>query len=386
MALKKFLNKEWKMAFITLQIQNKEVSKHPLDKNKVIKIGQLKENDIVIDNLAVSGRHAEILWEERGFIINDIGSHNGTFIAENTIKSRRLAEGDVITIGKHELLFSEQELQYSSSNSKQKKSLNFHSKSQGPTSFLNTRQQRNILEQYDRMGYKKPLLVVKYKDKMLYKFLLKFKNTSIGRNPNNNIVIDNTAVSSEHAVITSDGSKFTIKDLGSKNGIFVNKKLVKTCKLFNGDIITIGKHEIVFEEVGTYKYDEVAKPLVESQLMFSTDGTTCLKTKKHQEMLSDISDKKSKAGFTFLKGGQGYVSINSKTFKIGKCKSSDIIVKGLMVGDTAALITSIGNNYYLTYQKGITKPEVNGNMIKGSVKLKNADIIKIGAIELKFNS
>ena len=42
--------------------------------------------------------------------------------------------------------------------------------------------------------------------------------------------------------------------------------------------------------------------------------------------------------------------------------------------------------YYLTYQKGITKPVVNGNMIKGSVKLKNADIIKIGATELKFNS
>jgi pSer/pThr/pTyr-binding forkhead associated (FHA) protein len=374
------------MAFITLQIQNKEISRHPLDKNKVIKIGRLKENDIVIDNLAVSGRHAEILWEERGFIINDIGSRNSTFIAGNPIKSRRLAEGDVITVGKHELLFSEHELQYSSSNSKQEKSLNFHSKSHDPTSFLNTRQQRNILEQYDRMGYKKPLLVVKYKDKMLYKFLLKFKNTSIGRNPNNNIVIDNTAVSSEHAVITSDGSKFTIKDLGSKNGIFVNKKLVKTCKLFNGDIITIGKHEIVFEEVGTYTYDEVAKPLVESQLMFSTDGTTFLKTKKHQEMISDISDKKSKAGFTFLKGGQGYVSINSKTFKIGKCKSSDIIVKGLMVGDTAALITSIENNYYLTYQKGITKPDVNGNMIKGSVKLKNADIIKIGAIELKFIS
>ena len=57
-----------------------------------------------------------------------------------------------------------------------------------------------------------------------------------------------------------------------------------------------------------------------------------------------------------------------------------------MVGDTAALITSIENNYYLTYQKGITKPVVNGNMIKGSVKLKNADIIKIGTTELKFNS
>jgi pSer/pThr/pTyr-binding forkhead associated (FHA) protein len=374
------------MAFITLQIQNKEISRHPLDKNKVIKIGRLKENDIVIDNLAVSGRHAEILWEERGFIINDIGSRNSTFIAGNPIKSRRLAEGDVITVGKHELLFSEQELQYSSTDSEQEKSFNFHSKSHDPTSFLDTRQQRNILEQYDRMGYKKPLLVVKYKDKMLYKFLLKFKNTSIGRNPNNNIAIDNTAVSSEHAVITSDGSKFTIKDLGSKNGIFVNKELVKTCKLFNGDIITIGKHEIVFEEVGTYTYDEVAKPLVESQLMLSTDGTTCLKTKKHQEMISDISDKKSKAGFTFLKGGRGYVSINSKTFKIGKCKSSDIIVKGLMVGDTAALITSIENHYYLTYQKGITKPVVNGNMIKGSVKLKNADIIKIGTTELKFNS
>ena len=76
----------------------------------------------------------------------------------------------------------------------------------------------------------------------------------------------------------------------------------------------------------------------------------------------------------------------AKPSKSGKCKSSDIIVNGLMVGDTAALITSIENHYYLTYQKGITKPVVNGNMIKGSLKLKNADIIKIGTTELKFNS
>lgn len=370
------------MAFTTLKINNKEVAKHRLNKNNVIKIGRLPENDIVIDNPAVSGRHAEIFWDEKGFIVKDTGSRNGTFIAGNPIKSRRLSEGDIITIGKHELVFSEKELKQDSANPAPESSSVPHStQGQDQTIYLDTKKQKETLEKLDRLGQRKPLLVVKYKDKVLYKYLLKYQQTSIGRNPDNKIVIDNTAVSSRHAVITANGPAYTVEDLDSKNGTYVNKERIKTRELLNGDIIMIGRHEIVFEEGGTYTYDEIAQPL-QSEAITAGDGTVCISTREYRKILSNDAS----TGLTFLKGGQGHVPINKNILKIGKNKSSDIVVKGFLVGDTAALIISKENTCYLAYKKGFAKPTVNGTRIKGTVKLKTGDIIQIGDAELKFNA
>ncbi len=367
------------MAFITLKIGNKDIAKHPLNKNNVIKIGRLPENDIVIDNPAVSGRHAEILREKKGFIIKDVGSRNGTFIAGNPIKSRRLSDGDIITIGKHELIFSEQELAHGAGDLIPESHPASYTRGQDTTIYLDTKKQKETLEKLDRLGERKPLMVVKYKDKVLYKYLLKYRQTSIGRNSDNHMVIDNAAVSSRHAVIVFDGSAYAIEDLDSKNGTYVNKKKIDTCKLFNGDIIMIGKHEIVYEEGGTYTYDEIAQPL-QHESMHGGDGTVYINTREYKKILSNDPE----AGLTFLKGGEGHVPITKTLLKIGKNISSDVVVKGFLVGDTAALITSKQNDYYLTYQNGFAKPAVNGNPIKGTVKLKPGDIIRIGATELKF--
>lgn len=63
---------------------------------------------------------------------------------------------------------------------------------------------------------------------------------SIGRKRENNLPLDDPMVSREHARIEQELSGFSIRDLGSKNGVFVNEKLVDSSSLKNGDIIRIG--------------------------------------------------------------------------------------------------------------------------------------------------
>jgi pSer/pThr/pTyr-binding forkhead associated (FHA) protein len=72
------------------------------------------------------------------------------------------------------------------------------------------------------------------------------ERTTLGRRPYNDIVIDNLAVSGEHAVIHMTEDDVEIEDLGSTNGTYVNAKAIKRQELRNGDIIEVGKYKIRF--------------------------------------------------------------------------------------------------------------------------------------------
>ena len=73
----------------------------------VVTIGRKMVNDVVIDNLAVSGHHARVIQESGTFFVEDTGSTNGTFLNDVKIEKRRLQYGDQIRVGKHVLVFEE---------------------------------------------------------------------------------------------------------------------------------------------------------------------------------------------------------------------------------------------------------------------------------------
>jgi len=68
-----------------------------------ITIGRNKDNDIQIENLAVSGRHARIKKHRNDYFIEDLKSTNGTFLNEKRISKEVLKNNDAVTIGKHTL-------------------------------------------------------------------------------------------------------------------------------------------------------------------------------------------------------------------------------------------------------------------------------------------
>ena len=97
---------------------------------------------------------------------------------------------------------------------------------------------------------------------------------SIGRNPKNDIQIDNPAVSSSHAVIKRVMNTYFIEDLGSTNGTFVNEKKIDKYELLDGDEVIIGKHSLGFHYVGGVGQNQT-----------NFDKTVILDTRKQKELL-----------------------------------------------------------------------------------------------------
>jgi pSer/pThr/pTyr-binding forkhead associated (FHA) protein len=90
-----------------------------------------------------------------------------------------------------------------------------------------------------------PKLVLKFENSVLKEVAVGSKEVSIGRSPDNGIVIDNPAVSHYHARVFNEEGRLMLEDFGSLNGTFVNGQRVKMVTLKPGDSVAIGKHTIV---------------------------------------------------------------------------------------------------------------------------------------------
>ncbi len=92
------------MAKLVLSFNGEVVKEYKLDK-EILTIGRKPENDIHIDNLAVSSKHAKVLTILNDSFIEDLDSTNGTLIGENKINKHALQNGENIVIGNHELKY-----------------------------------------------------------------------------------------------------------------------------------------------------------------------------------------------------------------------------------------------------------------------------------------
>ncbi|MFM1895155.1 MAG: hypothetical protein RLZZ385_229 [Pseudomonadota bacterium] len=90
---------------IELCFNSRKLAEYPLDK-EVLRIGRRDDNDVKIDNLAVSGHHARLFRETDDWFLEDLDSTNGTFVNGRAVKKHPLRHGDSIVIGKHELRYA----------------------------------------------------------------------------------------------------------------------------------------------------------------------------------------------------------------------------------------------------------------------------------------
>lgn len=95
------------MAKLILKFEAAVLKEIPLQK-ATISVGRAPGNDVVIDNLAVSGHHARLLLDQDHYVVEDMSSLNGTFVNNQRIRRSQLKDGDEIMIGKHSLVYHEE--------------------------------------------------------------------------------------------------------------------------------------------------------------------------------------------------------------------------------------------------------------------------------------
>jgi pSer/pThr/pTyr-binding forkhead associated (FHA) protein len=98
------------MARLILSLDGQVMAEYNMNKERYT-VGRLPDNDIRIDNAAVSGHHSLVINILNDSFLEDLNSTNGTYVNGKLIKKHALQHGDVITVGHHQLRFMEDDEQ-----------------------------------------------------------------------------------------------------------------------------------------------------------------------------------------------------------------------------------------------------------------------------------
>jgi len=246
-----------------------------------------------------------------------------------------------------------------------------------------------------------PKITLKFKDNVLADYHLPPGcSLKIGRQKDNDVIIENLAVSGYHGKIDSAGDGFVYVDLKSKNGSFINEERVSSHWLDDGDVINIGKHSLIFAyfESESLAVDKQASEM-ENTMIIDTNEYRSMVEKSDPEPTAaappepaslatpanNKQKKKVRGYLTYLVGGEGTLALKQKVIKIGKDAASDILVPGWQIGKTAATISRARDGYFFSYVSGFAKPRINNKKAsKKPQKLSELDIISIGSTKLQF--
>lgn len=98
------------MARLILSLDGQTLAEYNMTKERYT-VGRLPDNDIRIDNAAVSGHHSLIINILNDSFLEDLNSTNGTYVNGKLIKKHALQQGDVVTVGHHQLRYVDDQVQ-----------------------------------------------------------------------------------------------------------------------------------------------------------------------------------------------------------------------------------------------------------------------------------
>ena len=238
-----------------------------------------------------------------------------------------------------------------------------------------------------------PTLVLKFENSVLTERPVNSDGVSIGRSPNNGIVIDNPSVSHYHARVFKEEDRLMLEDFGSLNGTFVNGQRVQMVTLKPGDSVAIGKHTIVVAESRDVAGAEASgQPRSAAPKI---NETVMLGTKARHEFIqkvalggenSQVAPARLKIATLVVKKGrvdQREYTLTDKLTVIGKSEMATVKLKSWFAPKAAAQINRReDNSYYIGSASRV--PIVNGDAIERPQKLSAGDIIEVAGLKLEF--
>ena len=250
-------------------------------------------------------------------------------------------------------------------------------------------------------------LTLKYEKTVLKEYALSKSTFTVGRLPDNQIQVDNLAVSGHHAKIYWEGDHFVLEDTGSFNGTFLNNERISKHVLANGDNILVGKHTLTFADDGSESFDAVP-PQAAAPPLPRMDATMALDTRKAREMLAaavkakaaaaagpattaqaldPVPPPKLRTGMLAIISGrtdQKEYLLLSKLNIIGKSEMASVKLKGWFAPKVAAAINRREDKYFIVASEKSQKVKVNGELIAGQRELVEGDMIAVAKISATF--
>jgi hypothetical protein len=201
-----------------------------------------------------------------------------------------------------------------------------------------------------------PKMIVSIDGVVIKEVQLTKDRTTLGRRPYNDIVIDNLAVSGEHAVMQMSGAEVFLEDLNSTNGTYVNGKAIKKQQLQNGDTVEIGKYKIKFVHDGaTDNYEKTT--VINSGTVESDAGSV----------------------------GSAAIKVMSGAATGREVPLVKVVTTIGKPGVAVAAITRRPHGYVVALVEGSVKPTVNGNALgTDALNLKHGDLIELAGTQMQF--
>jgi pSer/pThr/pTyr-binding forkhead associated (FHA) protein len=235
-------------------------------------------------------------------------------------------------------------------------------------------------------------LILSLDGQVLAEYNMNKERYTIGRLADNDIRIDNPAVSGHHSLIINILNYSFLDDLNSTNGTYVNGKLIKKHALQNGDVITVGHHQLRFADSHTTE----SEPDEFEKTMIITPGSA-MATKAAQKA-SDAVPTRTAALATGahpkLEGAtalpKAKLQVLSGAFAGRELELNKALTTLGRPGIQVAAITRRADGYSIVHVDGGaegTYPQVNGKAIgEQACKLKDNDVIQLAGVKMGFYS
>ncbi len=214
-----------------------------------------------------------------------------------------------------------------------------------------------------------PKMIVSIDGVVIKEVQLTKDRTTLGRRPYNDIVIDNLAVSGEHAVLQMTGHEVHLEDLNSTNGTYVNGKAVKKQLLQNNDTVEIGKYKI--------KYINEAPGANFEKTMIIKGGLAAL--------AAAASRPEPASGGAQAGGANAAIKVLSGAAAGREVPLVKVVTTIGKPGVAVAAITKRPHGFVLAHVEGGNQPTLNGTAIGTEpVTLKSGDLLELAGTRMQF--
>ncbi len=199
---------------------------------------------------------------------------------------------------------------------------------------------------------------------------------TIGRKPDNDLVIDDPAVSGHHARLLKIQSVYFVEDANSTNGTAVNGTRVERHQLRDADVVTIGLHRLIFRDGGA------AAPLVPTEPAASADETMVLTAAVGRRSapaapvgrIVVVQGKTDRRDYHLTK----HINV------IGSQADAAVRLTGWFAPKNVAMIARRGSGYSVNTTRTAKTLLVNGTEVKGQQDLQHGDLIEVARIKMYF--